>query len=119
MEDGEDEAARGAGEGDGVAARGAGEAARGAGEEAVVEGRRAGARIASGSQVARSTGRGARGTNSRCGGARRCSCRQKLVRRSNRREHSIRFIQKLKGRRCGGAITLSERKGSLIKDDVP
>ena len=67
MEDGEDEAARGASEwdvGDGVAARGAGDegdgAARGTGEEAVVEGRRAGARIASGSQVLGAPG-GARG----------------------------------------------------------
>jgi hypothetical protein len=40
------------------------------------------------------------------------------VRRFNRSEHSVRCIKKLKGRRCGGVISLSERKGSLIKDDV-
>ena len=48
----------------------------------------------------------------------RWSCRQELVRRSNRSEHSVRCVQKLKSRRCGGVIPLSERKGSLIKDDV-
>jgi hypothetical protein len=45
-------AARGTGEGDDIAARGAGEAARGAGEEAVVEG----CRDASDSQVLGATG---------------------------------------------------------------
>jgi hypothetical protein len=40
------------------------------------------------------------------------------VRRSNRSEHNVRCVQKLEGRRCGGAVPLSERKGSLIKDDV-
>ena len=33
-------------------------------------------------------------------------------------KHSVRCVQKLKSRRCGGAIPLSKRKGSLIKDDV-
>jgi len=41
------------------------------------------------------------------------------VRRSNRNGHNISSIQKLKVRVLARAITLSERKGSFIKDDMP
>jgi hypothetical protein len=63
--------------------------------------------------------RGHRRRNRRTGGGvGRRSCRQELVRRSNRSEHSVRCVQKLEGHRCGGVVPLSKRKGSLIKDDV-
>ena len=41
------------------------------------------------------------------------------MRRSNRNGHNISSIQKLKVRVLARAITLSERKGSFIKDDMP
>jgi hypothetical protein len=90
-------------------------AARGAGEEAGVRAWRGWTRCRRRGRVWRR-----RGGRQRCNRrtARRWSCRQELVRRSNRSEHSVRCVQKLKSRRCGGVIPLSERKDSLIKDDV-
>ena len=41
------------------------------------------------------------------------------MRRSNRNGHNISSIQKLKVRSLARAVTLSERKGSFIEDDMP
>ena len=49
----------------------------------------------------------------------RGTCRQKLVRRSNRNGHTVSSFKKLEVRWNARTIALSKRKGIFIEDDMP